>query len=441
MKRIFLVLALVAAGFAAWWFFGRTSAFQPPLPAGIEDVEVRQTLEQGRERVVLNPASAEEWGEYGSVLLANLFDREADQCFVRAIALDADDPRWPYARGQIAMKRDPPAALGLLEKAAELAKPSPRYRQPFGLTLAEALLERGEIDRAVKLFESLSGSPDGERAEFGLGLCALSRDDTATAIRRFEAAAKHPSCMKQGKAHLARLARVRGDIATAKRLEAEEVALDPDPPWPDPYLDRVVTLQVGSRGLEKRVTLLERDGKFEEAAELHQQQASANRTAKNLTGSAVNLARLGRYDEAHAQLREAVKLDPADPKAQYTLALVLYAKWEKAVQRDPTCEGSKDGFSEVIEHAKKTVDLKPDHARALLFHGLACKQLDRPNDAIAPLQRGLAIDPDNFDLHLGLGQAKAAAGDAAGAKKAFETARSLRPNDPRPAQELERLRP
>jgi tetratricopeptide (TPR) repeat protein len=439
MKRVVLVLLLIAGGVAAWFQFGRNSAPAPPLPAGIEDTEVRTSLEQARERVVQNPDSGEEWGEFGSVLLANLFDREADQCFVRAIALAPNDPRWPYARGQIAMKRDPPAALGLLETAAELAKSSPRYRQPFGLTLAEALLERGEADRAAKLFESLKGPPEPDRAEFGLGLCALVRDDTDAATRRFEAAAKHPSCRKQVKAHLARLARVRGDADSAKRLEAEEAALDPDPPWPDPYLDRVVSLQVGSRGLEKRITLLERDGKFEEAAELHMQQAAAQRNARNLTGSAVNLARLGRYDEALFQLREAVKLDPADSRARYTLALVAFTKWEKAVDQDPDAEGWRDGFRDVIEQAKKTVELKPDHARAFLFQGLAFKHLNEPKNALAPLQQGVAIEPNNFELHLALGQVKALAGDRAGAKQALETARSLRPNDPRPGQELERL--
>ncbi|MFO0801535.1 MAG: tetratricopeptide repeat protein [Gemmataceae bacterium] len=435
------VILLLTGGVAAWWFLGRNTPPAPPLPAGIEDVEVRTTLERARERVVQNPDSGDEWGEYGSVLLANLFDREADQCFIRAIKLAPNDPRWPYARGQIALKRDPPAALGLLEKAAELATSSPRDRQPFGLTLAEALLERGETDRAAMLFESLKGPPEPARAEFGLGLCALVRDDTDDAARRFEAAAKHSSCRKQVKAHLARLARVRGDADAAKRLEAEEAALDPDPPWPDPYLDRVVTLQVGARGLEKRITLLERDGKFEEAAELHLQQAASQRNARNLTGAAVNLARLGRYDEALSQLREAVKLDPADSRARYTLALVAFTKWEKAVDLAADAEGWREGFREVIEQAKKTVELKPDHARAFLFQGLAFKHLNEPQNALAPLQQGVAIEPNNFELHLALGQVKALGGDRAGAKQAFETAASLRPGDPRPGRELERLRP
>lgn len=239
-----LVLTLALAGGAAWYLFGRDVPPPPPVPDGITDEAVRKAVEAGRSRLLETPGSGLAWGEYGTLLLSNLFDREAVECFLEAEKRDPSDPRWPYARGQVALKRDPVNALILLETAAEKAKSKPKYRQACALTFAEALLEKGEVARAETLFREYLTPPDRERAEFGLALVALTRNDADAATRHFLAAADHPACKKQAKAQLAQLARGRGDVAAAKQFEADAAALDPDPPWPDPYLDHVVT-QIG----------------------------------------------------------------------------------------------------------------------------------------------------------------------------------------------------
>jgi tetratricopeptide (TPR) repeat protein len=410
------------------------------MPTGITDAELSRTLTDARDKVLADPGSGPEWGEYGSVLLANLFDREAGECFIEASRLDPDDPRWPYARGQIALKRDPPAAVGFLTAAADAVRSRPEYRSAFALTLAEAFLERGEVDRAAEVFERESAGPGADRAAYGLGLVALARGDDNAARRQFESVRNNPSCRKQVAVQLAILARSRGDVETAKQLEAEANTLEADPPWPDPYLDRVVTLQVGRRGFERRVAMLERDDQFQAAADAYLARARVDRTCPILTGAGVNLARLKQYDEAEGLLREAVRLDPGDPKAHYTLALVLFTRAEHTWVADPTSAAAASQFREVVEEARRATELKPDHAQAYMFWGLALKNLGRPKEAIAPLKKGLGIRPEQFDLHLGLGQCLAATGDRKGAEASFQVARRLRPNDPRPPAELERLK-
>jgi tetratricopeptide (TPR) repeat protein len=433
-----VLLAALAAG-AAWWWRTREAPPEPPLPAGITDPEVAEVVSAAHQKLQSDRRSGTAWGEYGTVLLANLFDREADRCFAEASRLDPDDPRWPYARGQIALKRDPPAAVGYLTAAAEAARGRPKFRSAFALALAEAILERGEADRAEALFRQELNSPDADRAAFGLGLVALARGNEAEAWRAFEAVRGNPSCRKQAAAQLARLARARGDVPAARQYEAEANSLEADAPWPDPYLDHVVTLQAGHRGLQRRVGVLERDGRFAEAAEAYLAQARHKRTSQALTGAAVNVARLRDYDRAVALLREAVRLDPADSNARYTLALVLYTKAEKEVARDPNSAGAAAEFREVAAEAKGATELKPDHALAYMFRGLALKQLGRPKDAIEPLRTGLAIRPEQFDLHLALGQCLAATGDRGAAEESFKAAARLKPDDPRPAQELAKL--
>jgi len=432
---------LFLAAVAVWWWTRKPPTPEPPLPPDITDSEVRAAVTEARAKLIVAPRSGEAWGEYGTVLLANLFDREADFCFSEAAKLDPTDPRWPYARGLIAQKRDPPNAVGLLTAAAEAARGKPKFRQAITLQLADALLERGEVDRAAALFEQELGAQDRARPQFGLGLVALARGDEATATKQFELVRAHPSCRKQASAQLALLARARGDVPASKQLEAEANGLEADPPWPDPFLDRVVTLQVGARGLDRRIGVLERDGKYAEAAEAYMTQASQTRTCKALTGAGVNRARLRDYDSAVNLLREAVELDATDSNARYTLALVLYTRAEKEWVRDPTSADAANQFREVIASAKLATELKPDHALAYLFWGLSLKNLGEPKEAIGPLRKALAIRPGEFTTHLTLGQVLTASGDRAGAEASLNTARQLRPGDTRPVQELEKLKP
>ena len=441
----FSLMAVAAAAFAfigigSWLLWTLLATTKPPLPEDISDPEVRATLDRARARLEQSISDGKAWGDYGTVLLANLFDQPADFCFIEAMKRDPGNPRWPYARGQIALKRQPELAIAFLEKAAQVARSRPLYRQAFVLTLAEALLEKGETDQAEIWFNEQLCPPDPERARFGLGLVAMAKGDHATATRFFEEAAKHPSCRKQAKAQLAFLARSRGDLITARQLESESALLEQDPPWPDPYLDMVVTLQAGNRGAQRRIALLERDGKYAEALEASFEVLALKRTSQALTGVGINLARLRRYQEAIPFLAEAVQVDPNDSNAHYTLALVLFTQWEISVAGGPVGADAASGFRQVIEHSKKTLALKPDHARACLFWGLAHKHLGENAEAIAPLRRGLSVEPQMFDLHLALGQVLAATGDTNGAKASLATAKQLRPADPRPDTELSRIK-
>jgi tetratricopeptide (TPR) repeat protein len=435
-------LLLTAGAIALWFPMVHEPLPEPPHPQNISDPEVSALLETFREKVLANPSDGLAWGEYGTVLLANLFDQPAEHCFRVAMKLSPQDPRWPYARGQIALKRKPEAAPELLRLASERAQADPYYLQSMELTYADVLLEQGQTEQAAALFEKHQTPPDPERAAYGLGLIALERGEEQLAQHYFEKAVQHPCARKQAKVQLAILARRRGDLQTAKQLESEAGLLEADPPWPDPYLDRVVKLQVGMRGLKRRIALLERDHRFEEALELYREQVRQKPTSSALTGMGVNLARLARYDEALVALREAVQRDATDSNAHYSLALVLFTKWEVALApQDDLPEEARAAFREVVEHTRQTTKLKPDHARAYLFWGLALKYLGEPRAALDPLRRGLTIEPQLFELHLALGQCLAALGDIPAARSRLEAAKQLRPDDPRPDAELAKLGP
>lgn len=428
-RNLVILAAAIAIGCAGvWWYFQRGETLpDPPLPAGIQDAEVKRVVEKAREKVLADPRSGEAWGDYAMVLLANLFDRDATACFVQASKLNPTDPRWPYGRALIALKRDPDNAPIFLREAIATGG-SLEYVSAARLTLAETLLERLEFDAAAELFRQEGGNP---RAVFGLGLVALARGDDAAATREFLAVRNDIHVRKQATAQLAILARRQGDLTAARRLEDEANLLQADPPWPDPIHDRALDLQVGRRGRERRIEILELQGRDYDALQEHLQLLTEERTSKALVGAAVNWARLGNQDEAVKLLREAVKLDPTDSKAAYTLALVLFTPARQELEKNPNSAAAKERLREAADYAKRATELKPDNSEAYLFWGMSLRYLDQPAEAIEPLRKGLVIRPDNFDLYFRLGEVLAATGDKAGAASAFENALKIRPGEPR----------
>ncbi|HVL16022.1 MAG TPA: hypothetical protein VM529_25840, partial [Gemmata sp.] len=86
---VLLAVGLLAVG-AAWWVWGRKAepSAEPPVASAPDDPELDVALQKARQKVTGEPTSAAAWGEYGSLLLANQFERESDRCFEEAARLD-----------------------------------------------------------------------------------------------------------------------------------------------------------------------------------------------------------------------------------------------------------------------------------------------------------------------------------------------------------------
>lgn len=433
-----LVLLALAGGAAGVWWWSRPAAPSPPLPPDIQDAEVSQAVERARQEVLDDPRSAAAWGHLGSTLLAHLFDREADRCFAEAARLDPNEPLWPYGRALIALKREPDRAVPLLRQAVAAADRTSQSG-PFGLQLAEALLGRREVEEAERLFRDEGAGPANPRAALGLGQALLAQGKREDAVKAFEAARKDPSSRKQATSQLAALAR-EGGSRLASDYEKEVAAMPDDQVWSDPLLDRIVLLQVGRRGRERKVGQLEKQRRFAEAVREYLEQIELHPTAKAHIGAGINLARLKEYDQALAHLREGVRLEPDDAQGHYTLALVLFSMAEREWQHAPGSEQAKKGLAEAVEHGRRAAELKPDHARAYLFWGLSLKYLGKPAEAVVALRKGVACRPEDFDLQFALGEALVNAGRMEEAKTYLENARSLDGKDPRPGEMLKRLR-
>jgi tetratricopeptide (TPR) repeat protein len=248
-----------------------------------------------------------------------------------------------------------------------------------------------------------------------------------------------PYVRQRATIQLATRARARGDAAEAKRLQAEGDALPLDSFWHDPLIVELNELRAGRRGRELRIELLENSGRFSDAAEVYLQQAARAPAAPAFTGAGVNLARIGEFERAQESLDRALELDPKNTQAQYTMALVLFTRAERAKGENTDNEQVPAWFKKVVVHAKRATELKPDHAQAYLFWGLALKHLGDPAAAVDPLKKGLACRPDLFELQLSMGEVLAATGSAGDARTHLKRAQLIRPDDPRPAEVLATL--
>ena len=138
-------------------------------------------------------------------------------------------------------------------------------------------------------------------------------------------------------------------------------------------------------------------------------------------------------------LRKGVAMAPESDFARYTLALALFARAEREWQTTPGAAELKEWFREAVVHAQRATELRVDHAKAYLVWGLALKYLGEPRSAVAPLKKGIACHPADFELQYGLGEVLLELGRSQEAESHFENARRINAQDSRPGAALERL--
>jgi tetratricopeptide (TPR) repeat protein len=327
-------------------------------------------------------------------------------------------------------------------RQALAARPAPEYESAVRLRLAEALLERQELDEAEKLFrEEWSRRPGNPRAGFGLGLIARAQGNDSAAEEFLSAARDSPTARKPAVAELAALARARGEEKKAADLEREAAALPNEPPaWPDPHVDQILRLQVGSVKRARQVAQLEAQGSFKEAADVYREQLRDRPTAQACIGAGMNLARTGDFDRALTLLYQGVRLDPKDCSTHFALAQVLYMRAETELKRSADSPKAKEWFRQAADAARQAAEMKADHAGAYLLWGKALMHRGEAVAAVEPLKKGVACRPEVFNLQLALGEALLEAGRPQEAATHLENARNLNAKDPRPAWALERLR-
>jgi tetratricopeptide (TPR) repeat protein len=437
-----LVAGLILAGLVACWVGLHWLRPAPPVPvpnlAGAEDA-VRAVVEEAQAGVQRAPGEAGAWGWYGKVLLANGFDAEAFAALRQAAELDPEEPRWPYLQATRLLLRDRAAGLDLLRRAVELADRRDPDNTACRLLLIEAVFEQGDYSEASELARAvLAREPANPRAHFHLGACLLQQDDLTGSLEHLSHAAESPFARKRACVGLAAVSLRMGNKPAAEQFARRVHELPADLPPADPYVNEIQALAAGRQAKHREVERLEGEQRLDEGARILHDLATTFPDTRSQTALGTALIKLGDPVAAEPILREAVRQTPDCPAAHYALAVSLQYQGD-ALARRGLASAAQERYREAKHCTAAALAVKPDHAMAHHFHGLACRALKQPAEALTSFRRAVRCRPEVSALHFHLGEALAEAGEVAEARKELQIAADLAPADPLPREALERL--
>jgi cytochrome c-type biogenesis protein CcmH/NrfG len=350
------------------------------------DPDVAEAIAEAQDKVRQQPKNGAAWGRLGMVFLAHDLHEQAQSSFEQAEHFDPNDGRWPYLHGLSLILTQPDAGIPCLQRAAKLCGKetlAPRLR------LAGTLLIQGRLDEAERHLEwARKADPDNPRVQLTLGRLAVMRGQWRQAVEQLEPCTQDAHARRMAHTLLAEVWTRLGDSDKASQEQRQAEETPEDQPWPDPFVEEVVSLQRGLSVRLQRANELFTQQKSQQAVEMLEE------TSRRYPhSSAVWLLlgdfwrKLGSLDRAEEAFAEAVRIDPVSVDGWFRLGCIQ-------AMRGRSREGA-DSF-------RRTIRLKPDHTDALVNLGHCLEKV----------------------------------GDAAGAADAFRTALRSRPNSERAQQAL-----
>ncbi|WP_338868241.1 tetratricopeptide repeat protein [Myxococcus stipitatus] len=261
------------------------------------------------------------------------------------------------------------------------------------------LRQRRNAEARTQLEQAAAKAPEHAGVRSGLGELALAENNALLGQQEFERAVQLDPNLADAHLGLSRVALLAGDLEKAQTEANRALELDP-------HLLKDGRLQ---RGI-----VLWRLGKLEEAvAELEKAKGEDPRsTTIPITLGAVLLER-GDLPGAESNLGLALSNEPSNHEALYYLALVKAKRLEFTL--------AMDAMRKAVERAPK----RPDYHYA---YGVILRDAKNLPDAMREWRAAVALDPANADAHEALGHAHLENGEFDEAITAFEE--SLK-SDPR----------
>ena len=384
-------LLVVAAGCSRSQPTPELREIPSPDLTGAEDA-VRRQIESKLEEVTALRATAgtgelsQTYGDLGLLYLTYSFLGAAEISFDNARILAGDDPRWPYLLGYLfEIQGRLEEASDMLERALELSPDD----APALIRLGRVRLELGAGEQARPLFERvLAANPESAAALDGLGKVAAQRGDAARAVDYFERAVELQPNASSVYHALGLAYRKTGD------LEKAEINL--------------------SRGGDAPVLFV--DPRLSSVAEL-------GRSAEIFRVRADQALAEGRYDQAAADYRRALEVEPTDFATRKGLGFCLEklgdvegatAQLEEALRTGTTGEAEQD----VIERSELL----------RVLGGLRVLQ-GRELDAIEAFERALELDPERLNTRFKLANALARQGRMDAAAEHYDQVLAAQPDN------------
>jgi tetratricopeptide (TPR) repeat protein len=227
----------------------------------------------------------------------------------------------------------------------------------------------------------------------------------------------------------------------AKRLADAALAASPDAAEPHAVLG---DLLIDAQDLEAAET------------EFRKALAAANTSAFQ-TKLAEALRLQGKFDEAVAALREALRLEPTSAPAHAALGLALIgqrnstealAAYQEALRLDPDLIDAHNGLAvllasqgrldEAVIEFREMTRVDPDSAIGYYNLAIALADLDRDVESAAALREVIRINPNHYNAHYNLGELFRLEGKYDESAKQFREYLRLAPATPQTRRNIER---
>jgi tetratricopeptide (TPR) repeat protein len=428
-RYLVIVLAVVLALGAGWWFWQREPAVPPP-EVPLEDAEPRvaEVIRGEMDTVRRQPRSGPAWGRLGQVLRAHGFDEQAVACWAQAERFDKDEPRWPYYRGLVLLLTGDNSGLSCLRRAAALADSADPDNLAPRLTLAEQLLAHAAAAEAEQVLRAVERkAPNNPRLRFCQAVLAQRCGEVRMAIALFTPLTRHPCARQRASAQLTALYGQRNQPERAAAYRKLAAELPEDARWPDPYWAELANLDVSRQGRFQNLSKNDDAAASEQLREMvGGEDADSDKAHLAL---AMTLLRQGERDQAEPHLRKALALEPKSVRTLFTLGAVLFFQAQEQQEAGKGARRAAAGYEEAVGLLRRAIELKPNDAEAHLFLGRALLALGRREAAIKALRVPVATRPEYFRGYLHLAEALMEDGQLAEARQHLRRAAQLAPRD------------
>ncbi len=329
---------------------------------------VREAIESATRETQSTPESSGAWGTLGMLYHTHELYDAARVAYHNALALAPDDQRWIYYLAFLEQQTGAlDSAINHYRHAAEFM---PDYL-PLHVRLGQTLLEDGDTQGAKAQFQLVvDREVDNAAALAGLGNAAIRERQFPQAVGYLEAALAADSAATQLRYPLALAYRQTGAVEKAQAQAA--LGGREGPALADPLLESMARL---SQSSHYYITL-------------------------GFTASYE-----GRYQDAEALFRDAVRVNPDDPTAHAALGRVL-----ELLKR----------FDAALDEFDMALGANPKHVMAAYFRGALLEHLERDAEARGSYRMALDAEPGRTQIRLLLGKSLLRDGEYAEAIGHFE---------------------
>jgi tetratricopeptide (TPR) repeat protein len=388
-------VGILALGFVAELAAARLCVAQSPVPAGQATAQHREAAPSLLPKPCLMPAHA---SEQITALLETVKDHPTAGAYNTLGALYA-------AAGQVK------CAIPAFQQSVQMDRQN--WEAHYNLALA-LLTDHDPARAAIEFRAAIAAKPDSASSHFALGTLLYNEKKLAPAAAEFDAVINIDPNFPGAVISRAQVLIAQGNPTAAVALL--ENALTQPPPG-EQLIPVTVALGLAysqngdaAKGLR---TLQQLAATHPDSADAHMGLGTIYAEAQPATP-----------EDAIAEFREALRLDPGKDEARLALGHLLI---------------SQRKFSDALAPLREYVERQPRDYQGYYASGLAYQGLRQSDPAIEMLQKAARFSPGSYEVRYELGSALAAAGQTERAIRELQVAEKIRPSTPDPHDQLARL--